>query len=133
MVDVKGAYFKGSQRPPDEGGRIIWASVPPAWDDFCFPEFGPAGVVIRITSVVTCRVFAMQALNGSVLMTTLSLDWASHSLLWIVAFSFGLDQTILSSSFVCMLMTTGPSVIVMLNGTNSKRPGPIDSNLLSQW
>ena len=43
MVDVKGAYFEGSQRPPDEGGRIIWAPVPPAWDDFGFPEFGPDG------------------------------------------------------------------------------------------
>ena len=43
MVDVKCAYFEGSQRPPNEGGRIIWAPVPPAWEDFGFPEFGPDG------------------------------------------------------------------------------------------
>jgi hypothetical protein len=43
MVDVKGAYFEGSQRPADEGGRIIWAPVPPGWEDFGYPEFGSDG------------------------------------------------------------------------------------------
>ena len=42
-VDVKGAYFEGSQRPPEEGGRIIWAPVPPGWDEFGYPEFGADG------------------------------------------------------------------------------------------
>jgi hypothetical protein len=42
-VDVKGAYFEGTQRPPDEGGRIIWAPVPPGWEEFGYPEFGTDG------------------------------------------------------------------------------------------
>ena len=43
MIDVKGAYFEGSQRPPEDGGRIIWAPVPPGWDEFGYPEFGADG------------------------------------------------------------------------------------------
>ena len=107
---------------------------------------GDAVLPLYITDVVTSKAHrrlgigsilmkpcAMLVSNGNVLMTTFSLAWASHSPLWIVAFSFGLVLTIPSSSFVCTLTITGPSVNVILNGMTSLRSGPRDSNRLRRW
>ena len=49
--DVGGAYFHGTPDPPESpGGRVIYAPVPPAWDEFGYPAVSPAGVpmVFRI-------------------------------------------------------------------------------------
>ena len=37
VLDIKGAYFEGKVPTPEEGGRVLYARVPPGWEEFGFP------------------------------------------------------------------------------------------------
>ena len=41
VLDIKGAYFEGKVPTPEEGGRVLYARVPPGWEEFGFPTVDP--------------------------------------------------------------------------------------------
>ena len=43
VLDVKGAYFEGKVPTPEQGGRVLYAPVPPGWDIFGYPEYDEVG------------------------------------------------------------------------------------------
>ena len=43
VLDVKGAYFEGKVPTPEEGGRVLYARVPPGWSEFGYPEYDSSG------------------------------------------------------------------------------------------
>ena len=42
-LDVAGAYLHGKPLAPEDGGRVLFAKVPPGFEQFGYPEKGPDG------------------------------------------------------------------------------------------
>jgi len=40
-LDVAGAYLHGKPLTPEQGGRVLFAKVPPGFEQFGYPEKGP--------------------------------------------------------------------------------------------